>query len=104
MTPDPVFRQDLFAGKRILITGGGTGLGRELAAKYPALGAGIWICGRRQAVLEEAAGTLMREHGGTVKTHAVDIRDAAAVDGMVEMIWADGPLTGLVNNAAGNFI
>jgi len=104
MSPDPVFRQDLFAGKRILVTGGGTGLGREIAAKYLALGGTIWICGRREAVLEETAGALMREHGGTVKAHAVDIRDAAAVEAMVETIWADGPLTGLVNNAAGNFI
>jgi NAD(P)-dependent dehydrogenase (short-subunit alcohol dehydrogenase family) len=99
-----VFRDDLFAGKRILVTGGGTGLGREIAAKYLALGATVWICGRRQAVLDETAAALTHPHGGTVKTHAVDIRDAAAVDGMVEAIWADGPLTGLVNNAAGNFI
>ena len=104
MSQDPVFRDDLFAGKRILVTGGGTGLGREIAAKYLALGATVWICGRRQAVLDETAVALTRAHGGTVQTHAVDIRDAAAVDGMVEAIWADGPLTGLVNNAAGNFI
>ena len=104
MSQDPVFRDDLFAGKRVLVTGGGTGLGREIAAKYLALGAAVWICGRRQGMLDETAGALMRAHGGTVKTHAVDIRDAAAVEGMIEAIWADGPLTGLVNNAAGNFI
>ena len=104
MSQDPVFRDDLFAGKRVLVTGGGTGLGREIAAKYLALGAAVWICGRRQGTLDETAGALMRAHGGTVKTHAVDIRDAAAVEGMIEAIWADGPLTGLVNNAAGNFI
>ena len=104
MSQDPVFRDDLFAEKRVLVTGGGTGLGREIAAKYLALGAAVWICGRRQGTLDETAGALMRAHGGTVKTHAVDIRDAAAVEGMIEAIWADGPLTGLVNNAAGNFI
>jgi NAD(P)-dependent dehydrogenase (short-subunit alcohol dehydrogenase family) len=104
MSQDPVFRDDLFAGKRVLVTGGGTGLGREIAAKYLALGAAVWICGRRQGMLDETAGALMRADGGTVKTHAVDIRDAAAVEGMIEAIWADGPLTGLVNNAAGNFI
>ena len=104
MNSDPVFRDDLLAGQRILVTGGGTGLGREIAAKYLALGATVWICGRRGTVLEETAAALMRAHGGMVRTHAVDIRDAAAVDAMIETIWADGALTGLVNNAAGNFI
>ena len=96
-----MFKPDLLKGKRILITGGGTGLGREIGAKYLALGAELWICGRRGGVLEEAAKSL----GGNVKTHAIDIRDAAAVDAMVQRIWDEaGPLTGLVNNAAGNFI
>jgi NAD(P)-dependent dehydrogenase (short-subunit alcohol dehydrogenase family) len=104
MNKDPVFREDLFRGKRILVTGGGTGLGREIAAKYLSLGAAVWICGRRGGVLEETAGALMKAHGGVVKTHVVDIRDAAAVEAMIERIWTDAPLTGLVNNAAGNFI
>jgi NAD(P)-dependent dehydrogenase (short-subunit alcohol dehydrogenase family) len=96
-----MFRDDLLAGKRILVTGGGTGLGREVAARYVALGAEVWIAGRRGGVLEATAKAL----GGNVRTHAVDIRDAAAVDAMVERIWDEaGPLTGLVNNAAGNFI
>ena len=96
-----MFKPDLLKGKRILITGGGTGLGREIGAKYLALGAELWICGRRGGVLEEAAKSL----GGNVKTHAIDIRDAAAVDAMVQRIWDEsGPLHGLVNNAAGNFI
>src|SRR5918996_971366 len=96
-----MFKEGLLKGKRILITGGGTGLGREIAAKYLALGAELWICGRRGGVLEEAAKSL----GGNVKTHAIDIRDAAAVDAMVQRIWDEsGPLHGLVNNAAGNFI
>jgi NAD(P)-dependent dehydrogenase (short-subunit alcohol dehydrogenase family) len=96
-----VFKQDLLKGKRILITGGGTGIGKEIAARYVELGAEIWICGRRGGVLEQTA----RELGGNVKTHVIDIRDAAAVDAMVQRIWDEsGPLTGLVNNAAGNFI
>lgn len=100
-----MFRDGLFKGKRILITGGGTGLGREMAEDYLRLGAEVYICGRRKNVLDDTAKELMDLHGGSVKTHSVDIRVAAAVDDMIGEIWADGgPLTGLVNNAAGNFI
>ena len=100
-----MFRKDLLKGKRILVTGGGTGLGREMAAKYLELGAAIYICGRRREPLEKTAAELTAKHGGSVKCRTVDIRDAAAVDAMVQVIWEDGgPLTGLVNNAAGNFI
>jgi NAD(P)-dependent dehydrogenase (short-subunit alcohol dehydrogenase family) len=100
-----MFLPNLLAGRRILVTGGGTGLGRAMAAKFLELGAQIYICGRRGGVLEETARALMAEHGGVVKSRAVDIRDAAAVETMVQWIWDDGgPLTDLVNNAAGNFI
>jgi len=100
-----MFQPGLLKGKRILVTGGGTGLGREIAAKYLELGADLLICGRRKAVLEQTAKELVSAHGGSVKCHAVDIRDAAAVDAMAQAIWDDGgPLAGLVNNAAGNFI
>jgi NAD(P)-dependent dehydrogenase (short-subunit alcohol dehydrogenase family) len=100
-----MFQDGLLRGKRILVTGGGTGLGREIAAKYLQLGADLWLCGRRGGVLEDTASSLMKAHGGRVRTHAVDIRDAQAVDAMIQRIWdEDGPLTGLVNNAAGNFI
>jgi NAD(P)-dependent dehydrogenase (short-subunit alcohol dehydrogenase family) len=100
-----MFKEGLLEGKRILITGGGTGLGKEIAAKYLELGAEVWIAGRRGGVLEQTAKGLTAKFGGTVRTHAVDIRDAQAVDAMVQRIWDEaGPLTGLVNNAAGNFI
>jgi NAD(P)-dependent dehydrogenase (short-subunit alcohol dehydrogenase family) len=99
-----VFQDRVLHGKRILVTGGGTGLGREIGEKYLQLGADIYICGRRDGVLRECAQALMAKHGGSVKTLACDIRAASAVDEMIEAIWADGPLTGLVNNAAGNFI
>ena len=94
----------LLSGKRILVTGGGTGLGRSMAEQFLTLGAEIYICGRRKSVCDATAAQLMAAHGGSVKTYGVDIRDAAAVDAMVEDIFAQGPLTGLVNNAAGNFI
>ena len=100
-----MFKQGLLEGKRILITGAVTGLGKEIAERYLSLGAELWICGRRGPVLEATAKELLAKHGGTVKTHAVDIRDAQAVDAMVQRIWDEsGPLSGLVNNAAGNFI
>ena len=100
-----MFKDGLLKDKRILITGGGTGLGKEIAARYLQLGAELWLAGRRGGVLEDTARELMNAFGGQVKTQSVDIRDAAAVDAMVQRIWDEGgPLTGLVNNAAGNFI
>jgi NAD(P)-dependent dehydrogenase (short-subunit alcohol dehydrogenase family) len=96
-----MFKEGLLKGKRILVTGGGTGLGKEIASRYVQLGAEVWIAGRRGGVLDATA----KELGGGVKTHVVDIRDAAAVDAMAQRIWDEaGPLSGLVNNAAGNFI
>jgi NAD(P)-dependent dehydrogenase (short-subunit alcohol dehydrogenase family) len=99
-----MFSQGLFAGKKVLVTGGGTGLGKGIAERLLGLGAEIAICGRRKGVCDATAEALMKAHGGTVKAYGVDIRDAAAVDAMVEAIFQDGPLTSLVNNAAGNFI
>jgi NAD(P)-dependent dehydrogenase (short-subunit alcohol dehydrogenase family) len=99
-----MFKDGLFSGKRILVTGGGTGLGKAMSERFLALGAEIFICGRRKAVCEATADELMQAHGGKVHAFGVDIRDAAAVDAMIEEIFATGPLTGLVNNAAGNFI
>ena len=100
-----MFKTDLFKGKRFLVTGGGTGLGRMMMEKFVELGADCVICGRRGGVLEETAKQVMEKYPGRrVDFHAVDIRVAAAVEEMIEQIWATGPLDGLVNNAAGNFI
>ena len=99
-----MFVAGLLSGKRILITGGGTGLGRSIGRRYLDLGADLLICGRRAAVLETTALELRAETGGRVKTHVCDIRDPAAVDQMMTAIWAEAPLDGLLNNAAGNFI
>ena len=99
-----MFSEGLFAGKKILVTGGGTGLGKGMAERLLGLGAEIAICGRRKSVCDETAAALMKAHGGVVKSYGVDIRDAAAVDAMVADIFRDGTLTSLVNNAAGNFI
>jgi NAD(P)-dependent dehydrogenase (short-subunit alcohol dehydrogenase family) len=99
-----MLRPGLLSGKRILITGGGTGLGLAMAGAFLDLGADLVIAGRRGGVLKDAAAALVGAHGGKVETHAVDIRDAAAVETMIAAIWTNGPLDGLVNNAAGNFI
>jgi NAD(P)-dependent dehydrogenase (short-subunit alcohol dehydrogenase family) len=105
MTPDDMmFKPDLMKGQRILITGGGTGLGKEMAEGCQMLGAEVYICGRRGGVLEEAAKELMDRHGGKVIPIACDIRVPEAIHDMMEEVWSGGALTGLVNNAAGNFI
>ncbi|MEY4500963.1 MAG: hypothetical protein RIS52_853 [Pseudomonadota bacterium] len=95
-----VFRPDALAGKSILVTGGGSGLGKEIAKGLIAKGATVHICGRRAEVLASA----VAEIGGSIHAHICDIRDADSIDAMVAAIWAIGPLTGLVNNAAANFI
>jgi NAD(P)-dependent dehydrogenase (short-subunit alcohol dehydrogenase family) len=99
-----MFSDQLLAGRRILVTGGGTGLGKAMATKFLQLGAEVHICGRRKAVCDETATELMGEHGGRVVSHGIDIRNAMAVDEMIEAIWTGGPLTDLINNAAGNFV
>jgi len=99
-----MFQNDLLKGQRILVTGGGTGLGRAMSEQFLRLGADVVICGRRKGVLDEAAEQMTKDCGGQVRTFGVDIRDAQAVQAMVDEIFAERPLTGLVNNAAGNFI
>src|SRR5256885_7412808 len=73
-----MFKEGLLKGKRILITGGGTGLGKEIAAKYLELGAELWLCGRRGAGLGSTAKELVAGRGGGVRTHPVDHPGAAA--------------------------
>ena len=100
-----MYRDGLMAGQRILVTGGGTGLGREMTEAFLTLGATVHICGRRQGKAQDTADALMAAHGGTVVAHGCDIRDAGAVKAMVDAIWEEGgALTGVVNNAAGNFV
>jgi NAD(P)-dependent dehydrogenase (short-subunit alcohol dehydrogenase family) len=99
-----MFKDGLLRGRRILVTGGGTGLGKAMAEKFLMLGAELFICGRRKSVCDETAAELMAKRGGKVTSYGIDIRDAAAVDAMVTDIFASGPLTDLINNAAGNFI
>ncbi len=102
---DLMFRPGLMKGHRILVTGGGTGLGKEMAEALLMLGAEVIVCGRRGGVLEDTAKELMDAHGGKVVPIPCDIRVPEAIAEMMDKIWSDGgALTGLVNNAAGNFI
>jgi NAD(P)-dependent dehydrogenase (short-subunit alcohol dehydrogenase family) len=99
-----MFRSGLLKDKKFLVTGGGTGLGREMADAFAALGADVVICGRRGEVLSEAAKAMSDAHGVQVTPIACDIRVAEAVEDMVAQAFAGRPVNGLVNNAAGNFI
>ncbi len=97
-----MFRTDLLKSKRILITGGGTGLGKGMAARFLELGATVYICGRREEVLRTTAEELKTK--GPIHAFPCDVRDLDAVEQMIESTWTVGPLDILVNNAAGNFI
>jgi NAD(P)-dependent dehydrogenase (short-subunit alcohol dehydrogenase family) len=99
-----MFKKDLLKNKRILVTGGGTGLGKEMASHYAEHGAEIYICGRRLNVLEETANELKKKFNAKVHFETLDIRASKDVDDYIERIFEEGPLDGLVNNAAGNFI
>jgi NAD(P)-dependent dehydrogenase (short-subunit alcohol dehydrogenase family) len=99
-----MFEKGLLANKRILITGGGSGLGAAMGRRFAELGAELIICGRRLELLEATAAQLRSGLGGKVRTIRCDIRDGAAVDAMMETVWRDAPLDVLVNNAAATFI
>ncbi len=100
----PMFADGLMTGQKILVTGGGTGLGKAMATAFARLGAEVVIWGRRGAVLKDAAAEIAGETGATVTPMAVDIRNGGAIDEAMQAIFDAGALTGLVNNAAGNFI
>ncbi len=93
----------LLQGKRILITGGGSGLGAAMAKSFAEWGADLVLSGRRQDRLEAVAKSIEESTKKTVLCAAVDIRDGEAVRSLVDELWAKGPIHGLVNNAAGNF-
>jgi NAD(P)-dependent dehydrogenase (short-subunit alcohol dehydrogenase family) len=97
-----MFRNDLLKSKRILITGGGTGLGKGMAERFLELGAEVYICGRREEILGQTAKELSPK--GTIHAFPCDVRNLDAVEAMIDSVWSAGPLDVLVNNAAGNFI
>lgn len=98
-----MFEKDLLAGRRILVTGGGSGLGAAMGRRFLELGAELIICGRRLERLQATAAE-MRTAAGKVTAIACDIREGGAVEAMMDQIWREAPLDVLVNNAAATFI
>src|SRR6201992_4402903 len=99
-----MFEKGLLARKRILITGGSSGLGAAMGRRFAELGAELIICGRRLEPLEQTAAKLRSEFGGKATAVPCDIRDGAAVDAMMDAIWREAPIDVLINNAAATFI
>ncbi|QWG18601.1 SDR family oxidoreductase [Bradyrhizobium sediminis] len=99
-----MFEKGLLKGKRILVTGGGSGLGAAMGRRFVELGAELIICGRRLELLEQTAAQMRADLGGKVSVARCDIRDGAAVDAMMDALWREAPLDVLVNNAAATFI
>src|SRR5713101_3253039 len=100
-----VFQTDLLKDKVILVTGGGTGLGRAMGERFLELGAKLAICGRRQEGADQAAADMARTTGGETFATRCDVRHADQVEAMMDaVIERFGRVDVLVNNAAGNFI
>jgi NAD(P)-dependent dehydrogenase (short-subunit alcohol dehydrogenase family) len=95
-----MFQADLLKGRNIVVTGGGTGLGAEMARRFAGLGAHAVVLGRRKEKLDEVVASIASA-GGKASAHACDVRDAGAVQ---EVAGKVGEVHGLVNNAAGNFL
>ena len=103
MAYDSVFKPGLFSGQTILVTGGGSGIGRCVAHELAHLGAHVVLVGRKAEKLEATAGEII-EDGGSASWQACDIRDEEAVKAMVKAVVAErGPIHHLVNNAGGQF-
>ena len=98
-----IFKDDLFAGQTVVITGGGSGIGRCTAHELAALGADMAIIGRNADKLD-AVRAEIRADGGRVSIHTADIRDETAVGGVVDAILTErGRIDGLFNNAGGQY-
>lgn len=98
------FRPGLLENRTLLITGGGTGLGRSMALKCASLGAKVGVVGRREEPLRDTVGDIVKA-GGAGAFATCDVREAASVRSAFDAVEASlGPLDALINNAAGNFL
>ena len=98
-----VFRQGLFQGQTIIVTGGGSGIGRCTAHELSALGARVVLVGRTEEKLKRVAQEIQAE-GGEAHTCPLDIRvEADVTEAVAAMVAEHGPIQGLVNNAGGQF-
>jgi len=108
MSYQSVFKPGLLAGKVIVVTGGGSGIGRCTAHELAALGAHVVLIGRNLAKLQDVAAEIALDasgHVGHVSFHACDIRNEEAVKTTVAaIVIAHGRIDGLVNNAGGQYI
>ena len=96
---------DTYAGKTVLITGGGTGLGRSMAEMYGMLGANVVICSRKKDIIEQAAAEIAASTGCKALGLVADVRKYEEIEAVLDTAWATfGSVDVLVNNAAGNFI
>ncbi len=99
-----VYRNDLFAGKVVLISGAGSGIGKAIAFLFARLGATLAICGRKLDALEDCAEKLRALSGREVFVHPMTIRDPAQVEGLLDAVFERfGGIDVLVNNAGGQF-
>lgn len=97
------FRSDLFKDHVVVVTGGGSGIGREIAMRFAALGARVLICGRKQQSLDETCSAI-RDAGGEAEPFALNIREPERCHEAIEAAWSFwGRLDTLVNNAGGQF-
>ena len=108
LTQPTIYDSDLFKDKTVLISGGGTGIGRGIAVLYARLGANVVICGRRIELLEETAKIIhegvVKEGGVEVMTHAMSIREPKEIQILIDRVWDEyGGLDVLINNGGGQF-
>ncbi|WP_229364524.1 SDR family oxidoreductase [Fibrella aestuarina] len=115
MNTTGMLRDDALKGKTIIVTGGGTGLGKSMTRYFLQLGANVTICSRRQAVLDQTAAELTAEMSaradsgspspGQILAVACDVRDPMAIENVIaKTVERFGQIDGLLNNSAGNFI
>ncbi|EZI26316.1 SDR family oxidoreductase [Pseudomonas extremaustralis] len=103
MAYDSIFKADLFQGHTVIVTGGGSGIGRCTAHELAALGARVILVGRKAHKLEQVAAQIA-EDGGSAHWQACDIRDEEAVKALVsQIVHEHGAIHGLVNNAGGQY-